>query len=310
MYTFDVYLKNRLHEIDVIITQLVQRDTLTMYNILYLYCEIAEVNMLKSLKINSDMELQAKIEQILETVYEKLDSISYLDCDIDMTEKVLTGGSTGMTLSVEEFSAIEKDLISCQSEMYLSVSPFDPFYTLSLGKSDMEMELRLDKMNFLKEGFEKFENEFKLFVETEFTNYKRADMKELNMTIDISPAGLFYLLPVMSQTIMYLDVAPIGRYILTKVIYDTEFKTELSADMENPLLLEKFANSETLMRLLAEVAAILINFIDLSENKMLLSCAMSAGLKRCRKLYELDDFTLDDMDNRTLDDLDYVILID
>ena len=109
---------------------------------------------------------------------------------------------------------------------------------------------------------------------------------------------------------MYLSTSKISDYVLKKVIHDTDFKTELTAYMDRELSAQKFINTENTLYLFAKMADVLINFIQLNDNEMIMSCVASAGLKRYRLLYEVDDLSLNDMDEMTLDELDYVILVD
>ena len=177
MQTFDVYLKKRLTEIDVIITQLVQRDTFSMYNQLYLLCSLSELEILKSIAVHTSMELTAQIDNLLETVRETIDSKVTLDCDLDLLKETFAKGETKMELSVDQISAIEKDLISGSSNLEISVSPLDYMIFRSFGKADFDTEMSTNKLQFTKEGFEKFENELEMFIESEFSAEKKFGLK-------------------------------------------------------------------------------------------------------------------------------------
>ena len=98
MQTFDVYLKKRLTEIDVIISQLVQRDTFTLYNYLYLLCSLSELELLKTITGEASMELDARILYLEERVHEYMNSEMYLSAMADFSSQVTTGGSAEMVL--------------------------------------------------------------------------------------------------------------------------------------------------------------------------------------------------------------------
>lgn len=87
MQTFDVYLKKRLTEIDVIISQLVQRDTFTLYNYLYLLCSLSELELLKTITGEASMELDARILYLEERVHEYMNSEMYLSAMADFQAK-------------------------------------------------------------------------------------------------------------------------------------------------------------------------------------------------------------------------------
>lgn len=71
---------------------------------------------------------------------------------------------------------------------------------------------------------------------------------------------------------------------------------------------EKFCDVSSLQRLLSEVNETLIAYLNLEQSTLYLNASASAGLRRYRKLVEIDPFSLADNDNLTLDDLDYVEL--
>ena len=53
MLTYDVYLKKRLTEIDVIITQLVQRDSFSMYDWLNIFASIEDDLEIRWIKVRN-----------------------------------------------------------------------------------------------------------------------------------------------------------------------------------------------------------------------------------------------------------------
>ena len=81
MQSFDVYLKKRLTEIDVIITQLVQRDSFSIYDWLYIYATLDDIEVRKSLKVDASMILDTTMENILEIVAEKIHNEFYVDVE-------------------------------------------------------------------------------------------------------------------------------------------------------------------------------------------------------------------------------------
>ena len=139
MQTFDVYLKKRLTEIDVIISQLVQRDTFTLYNYLYLLCSLSELELLKTITGEASMELDARILYLEERVHEYMNSEMYLSAMADFSSQVTTGGSTEMVLFADAVDAIMKDLISSESVLEISVDPLDYYIAHSFGTVDFDM---------------------------------------------------------------------------------------------------------------------------------------------------------------------------
>lgn len=308
MQTFDVYLKKRLTEIDVIISQLVQRDTFTLYNYLYLLCSMSELELMKTFTGEASMELDATITKLEERVHEYMNSEMYLSAKADLFSQVTTGGNTEMVLSVDVINAIKKDLISSESVLEISVDPLDYYIAHSFGTVDFDMMLVADQLECSKEGFEKFDSELYLFAESEFASSKVAKLNDLDMVLYTEPVGLFYLASVLGQAEMYLSVAPIDEYFLEKILHDLEVMTYLSASIDSILHLEKFASSENILHIFAEIAEVLIGIIYPSESKMALSCEASTEMKRYRFVSEMDNFTVSEFDNMTLHELDFITI--
>lgn len=308
MQTFDVYLKKRLTEIDVIISQLVQRDTFTLYNYLYLLCSLSELELLKTITGEASMELDARILYLEERVHEYMNSEMYLSAMADFSSQVTTGGSTEMVLFADAVDAIMKDLISSESVLEISVDPLDYYIAHSFGTVDFDMMLVADQLEFLKEGFEKFDSKMYLFAESEFASSKVAKLNDFDMVLYTDPIGLFYLASVSGQTEMYLSADPIDDYLLEKILHDLEVMTYLSASIDSILHLEKFTSSENVLHIFAKMAEVLIGIIYLSETTMVLSCEASTSIKRYRFVSEMDDFTVSEFDDMTLHELDFITI--
>lgn len=308
MKTFDVYLKKRLTEIDVIISQLVQRDTFTLYNYLYLLCSMSELELMKTFTGEASMELNAIITNLEERVHEYMNSEMYLSAKADLFSQVTTGGNTEMVLSVDMINAIKKDLINSESVLEISVDPLDYYIAYSFGTVDFDMMLVADQLECSKEGFEKFDSKLYLFAESEFASSKVAELNGLDMMLYTDPIGLFYLASVSGQTEMYLSADPIDDYLLEKILHDLEVMTYLSASIDSILHLEKFTSSENVLHVFAKMAEVLIGIIYLSESTMVLSCEASTEMKRYRFVSEMDNFTVSEFDNMTLHELDFITI--
>lgn len=308
MQTFDVYLKKRLTEIDVIISQLVQRDTFTLYNYLYLLCSLSELELLKTITGEASMELDARILYLEERVHEYMNSEMYLSAMADFSSQVTTGGSAEMVLFADAIDAIMKDLISSESVLEISVDPLDYYIAHSFGTVDFDMSLLTDQLEFLKEGFEKFNSTMYLFAESEFASSKIAELNDLNMELYTIPVGLFYSTYISGQADMYLSAEQIDNYILEKVFHDLDVMTWLSASMDSILHLEKFASSDYVLTIFAEMAEVLIGIIYPLETTMTLYCEASTNMKRYRFVNEMDDFTVSEFDNMNLHELDFITI--
>ena len=307
MQTFDVYLKKRLTEIDVTITQLVQRDSFSIYDWLYIFATMDDIEVRKSLKVDASMFLDTTMDDILEIVAEKIRNELYLDVDMDLLNQVVTGGKTEMVSFASELDITEKTFTGSDSVLEISVDPLDYYIAHSLGKVEFDMNLLVSELDTLKYSFEKIINEVELSANVDFASVKNVDVDEAEMFIDVEPTDIFYLLTIAGKAVTYLSASPIEKYILKKVLYGTESEMYLSASTDVDWQLQMFIEIDNSLNLLADMTEVLIQLISV-QAEMYLDCEASAGLKRYRLLAEMDDLTLSDFDNMTLNEVDYVIL--
>lgn len=108
MELYDVYLKQRLTEIDVIITQLVQRDAFSMYDWLNIFATMDDIEIRKALKIESEMFIDVSMHDILKIVHEQIVSEMYLDTDVDLLKQTMASGESEIVLSADEMDILEK----------------------------------------------------------------------------------------------------------------------------------------------------------------------------------------------------------
>ena len=125
MELYDVYLKQRLTEIDVIITQLVQRDAFSMYDWLNIFATMDDIEIRKALKIESEMFIDVSMHDILKIVHEQIVSEMYLGTDVDLLKQIMASGESEIVLSADEMDILEKSFISGDSALEIYASPLD-----------------------------------------------------------------------------------------------------------------------------------------------------------------------------------------
>lgn len=309
MHTFDVYLKKRLTEIDVIITQLVQRDAFSIYDWLYVFATMDDIEVRKSLQVDSSMTLDTSMDNLLEIVSEKIRNELYLDVDMDLLNQVVTGGETAMVSFASELDITEKSFTGGDSSLEIAVDPLDYYIAHSLGNVEFDMQLLVNELDTLKYSFEKIINDAELLVDIDFASVKNIGIDEYEMFLDVEPTDIFYLLTIAGQAISYMSASPIEKYILKKVLYGVESEMYLSANADIDWQLQKFIEIDNSLNLLAEMTEVLIQFIS-GQSEMYLDCEASAGLKRYRKLKELKGHPLRDYNGMSLWDFYYIVIED
>ena len=79
-----------------------------MYDLLYLFCSMDEIEVRKSLKIDASMTIDSQLDNILEIVAEKIRNELYLDVDMELLNQVVTSGETEMVSFASELDVTEK----------------------------------------------------------------------------------------------------------------------------------------------------------------------------------------------------------
>lgn len=308
MKTFDVYLNKRLTEIDVIITELIQRDTFSVYDILHILCSMGELEILKNISPETNVVLNTEIADLLEKVHEKIESEMLLKADVDFGSRVAADMESLMLMYAEKADPLLRSIAEGDSALEISVDYLDYYIGRSFGKCEFDMTLLMNRLETLKTGFEKFEKEITLDVKSDFMSQKNVGLDDLTMYLSASPTDIFYLLTIGGEAITNIYASELDEYVLKKVLHDVEAEMYLSASADELFGLIKYSGMSNSIRALIMMDTTLMQLINSAETEMFISCEASAGLKRYRRLEEIDDWTLADLDGMSLHEIDYVII--
>lgn len=308
MQTFDVYLKKRLTEIDVTISQLVQRDTFSMYDWLNLLCSMNELEIMKCIKVDSDLELNAKVDDLLEIVHEKISSEMQLQANVDLLSQVKAEMEAGMELSVSEADTLVNSFTEVDSALEISADRLDYYIAHSFGSVEFDMSLIAGQVETLKHSLEKFQTGFAIDVNSEFASQKKVELDDVDLYLVVAPTDIFYMLAIGGNAITNMYASQLGDYALKAVLHDVESEMYSSAEATAIFHSTKYIEIENALFSCVDMTGVLISLIHSAESEMVMSCEASIGLKRYRLLSEMDDLTLADFDNMTLNEVDYVIL--
>lgn len=308
MATYDVYLQNRLTEIDVIISQLVLRDTFSVYNVMYLLCSLEELKLYKSLSMQTSIELDAKLIYLLKTIHELMNSKMYLKAKVDLSSQVFSGGNVNLEMRVDKVNIQEKTFTGGTSVLEMFTEPLDYYIAHSFGTVDFDMRLEMNQVKFIKEGFEQMNSELQLLIGTDFSSSKIAELESIDLELSTEQINLFYLAVISGQCVLNLSASPLGDYILNKVLYGLNANMTLTAANVQTPALEKFANADALMQMLMSMTEILVQFIVLDQVDMVMSCEASAVMKQYRFVSEMDDYNVSYFDNMNLSEIDFKVI--
>lgn len=305
MATYNVYLQNRLTEMEVIITQLVQKNTFSIDNLMYLLFSINELNLYKQISSETNMEIDTKLENLLEMACELINQKIYLNTKVDLSSEFFCDTNVNLELKTKPIEIYKKFLTGGNSCLEIFTQALDYYIAHSLGTVNYNVQIKLDQLQSLKEDFEELDNQLKLLLESNFSSSKIAELENLNMGLSISQIGLFYLIIVSGELNSYLNISSIDDYVLKKVLYGFYSNMILSVENSKIPFLEKFANVEDILTMLVTMIDILNQFIVLKQSNTVLSCEASVMIKRYRLVSEMDEFDISTFNNLNLFDIDF-----
>lgn len=302
--TYNIYLRKRLTEFDLIIRNLPYRDGLIIYNRMYLDAMVNYLTLQKYIIGDSDVQLSSEIDDLLERVYNIFSSGMELGAELEVFAAKPTGGSTSAVLSTNETEVHEETFNTFQNVTQLLTSALKYDIAKSLGSGATEMELSSAPASTLKEALENFEDGILLDADVSTAAVVNAE-GDSEIVLDTSNPNLFYLLSVEGEAMMNLLFS--ADFEMWYTLGTGNSSMYLSVE-NNGVESKKFMTYESFLNLILEVGNILQCFIFPEESEAQLHSELGVGMMRYRLLSDMDNSALNEHDELTLDELDYVIL--
>lgn len=301
---YDIYLNKRLTEFDIIIKNLPLRDGMVAHTKMYLDAMVNYLYLQKFIIGKHNAQLQAKIDDLLEEVFNKFENTLYLDAHVDVLAGKPISGSAKMILETPRLPIHEECFNTFTDFMALTTKAVDYELAKSLGTGHSGMVLNTNTADTLKEAFERFINQAELGSEVVPSSEKFAE-GAAGLVIQTTPFDIFYLLTIECEAVMNLLCS-----VDLELWYTLgEANNQLILTVHNSFVQsEKFCDISTFQQMLSEVNATLTYFLDLEDIRMCLTSNVSAGLRRYRKMAEVDPLTIHTADQMTVEELDYVVL--
>jgi len=302
--TYNIYLRKRLTEFDLIIRNLPYRDGLIIYNRMYLDAMVNYLTLQKYIIGDSDVQLSSEIDDLLERVYNIFSSGMELGAELEVFAAKPTGGSTSAVLSTNETEVHEETFNTFQNVTQLLTGALKYDIAKSLGSGATEMELSSAPASTLKEALENFEDDILLDADVSTAAVVNAE-GDSEVVLDTSNPNLFYLLSVEGEAMMNLLFS--ADFEMWYTLGTGNSSMYLSVE-NNGVESKKFMTYESFLNLILEVGNILQCFIFPEESEAQLHSELGVGMMRYRLLSDMDNSALNEHDELTLDELDYVIL--
>lgn len=201
--TYNIYLRKRLTEFDLIIRNLPYRDGLVIYNRMYLDAMVNYLYLQKFIVGDTDTKLVSEIDNLLERVFNIFSSGMELCAELELFAAKPTGGSTELVLTTGKANIGEESFNTFQNVTQLLTNTLKYDIAKSLGSGSTEMELRTAPASTLKEALEKFKNTMLLDSDASTSAITHGEA-ETDMVLTTNDFDIFYMLSVEGEAMMNL----------------------------------------------------------------------------------------------------------
>lgn len=302
--TYEVHLRKRLTEIDLIIQNLTYYSSMEAHTKIYLNAMINYLCLQKFIVGKHNMSLQAEIDGLLMRMFNAFRSEGALTVHAEMGSEKLITVSSGLSLQTSQLEAHEKCFNTFSTLMNLTTAALKTDIEKSMS-ADIEMTLTARVAKTLKTAFEKLSGGFALDADVAASSQKFAGM-ESGMRLQTAPAGAAYLLTTQCEALLNLSFAAEANAWVSLGFVDGWIVLDAHI---GEMRAEKFCSMNDTLRLLGQANAVLVSFVTPAEVGLNLATqAAETMLRRLRKISEIDPIPVSVLDEMSVADMDYITL--
>lgn len=313
--TYDVYLRNtlveldvmvrgRLSECDMVIQNLPYRDRITVYATLYLDAVIDYLCLQKLIVGKHNMAIQAEIDRILERVFNEFTNNSSLAAELSATMNQATGVSSGLILKTLDLGVQEESFAAAPAFMNLTSAALHYDLQKLFNTDGAKMTLTTRGADTVKTAFEKF-NGLSVFSAATESHAEKHTEAWANLPLRTDEMDIFHMAVMRCEALMNLACeADCGIWFS---LGSGTNALSLSAHMGD-LVVQKYCPFENVLSLLGEINEKLVGFISLDAIGAALDVSVAASMRRYRRLNEIDPFAFSEIDAMSVEALDYIVL--
>lgn len=305
---FDIFLHRHLTECEILIQSIPFRDGISVTDRMILNATLQGCQLLRIASGRSDMELNARLDRMIKTCYEKLGSSVVMDASAEFRAiDILSLSNEPMELSVENIGTLVTALNRAEAGMVMSVEPLVTKIAKSLGHMDSPIILNASVTDTLKRSLLTLRSE--ITMDAGLTG----DLKK-GLLLDVDTGiSMDATLDNLCSRVKFDAITGIE---MTAIILGTRISHSLGRaisgiTIDSDLIgtkAQKLEAADGVIQIMADMTPILIKLIYPEAASILLDAGVSGSvLKRYRLLNEMDDFQLDNFDDMTLNEVDYVI---
>lgn len=306
MKNFDIYLRNRLTECDILISSLtLYDDGLAADSRLIIESCLEKYLLYKVIAVKAGSELVSHIDDMIKTCYEKLRLNTRIGASAEFTENVWsdTDGS-GMVFGVKKFKLKAKTYEQFVDQVEIAVEQLAPLATKYI-EANVALPIGADVEEAIKTSYISPENG--LVVEADADTMKQVFEEAVDgLVVDADVKDLLYRVYCAGEHVMQV-AATVAEMNAVKQI-GADAGLEISIDVE--VAEEKYTDAETAMLLLIDITGVLVKSIIPDETVLVFGAEAASMLRRKRRLSEIDAYDPVTNGPDTITSLDFIVLED
>lgn len=305
---FDIYLRNRLVECDLLVYSIPYRDGISAANRMILEAALNGYLLHMALAAQMGIEMASHIDKMIKLCIEKLSMGVGLGASVDFkSHSTFSAEASPIIIDTTVKSAMERTFNALDNGLVLAVQPLVTQSSTSTGRRDLPLLVDSDITGTLKRSLLNLRNA--AIPEAAIKQFSQADYLNMDspMAIDAALQNLCYQLSFDASAAVEIVALVLG--------------TEISHSLGrwyNGLVLnscvagtaaQKFITAQSIVTILQEATAKLQMILYPEETLVILGVPnLDVVKRRYRLLGEMDHDTLSAYDGMSLDDVDYVIL--
>lgn len=305
---FDIYLRNRLVECDLLVYSIPYRDGISAANRLILEAALKGYLIHMAVATQMGLEVVPHIDKMIKLCLEKLNMGVGIGAFADFKfHSTLAAETSPIVVNTPDVITLERIFSDFENGLAVAVQPLATQASFSTGRGKFSLPVDSNVAGTLKHGL----------LSLRSTAAPEATIGQLNQVnhIDIDS-------PIVTnttlQSLCYQLTFDVSASVeIAALVLGTEIRHSLGRWYSGTVpdsrvtgtKAQKFIVAQSIVGLLQEAEAKLMKVLYPEESSVSV-CVLDLEIekKRCRMLYEMDTDTLATYDDMSLDDVDYVIL--
>ena len=306
--SYSITLHNRLTEWDILIRSIAYRDGILVQNTLILDSDVVRTLLNVFFQANSAFHLCASSEGEQKQSFESAENVILIGSSVSaLLEKLIGKTENTIVLGAEDLPSILTVFESVVSDMQISQTLGEIFYTISFGQGESSMVLDALPAATQKQVFEHPETTMLTLANIDETQKTVFENCSTDLFVCAILPDIFYNLftglenrfAILSELTDIYGIYPLGRG-------ETELIPGAEITQENAQKKEK---AESVVMLGAAAgASIFPSLQELQLSFVLQFFVQDVEMRRYYLLADHDPFSLEDLDDSSLQDLSFAVL--